>query len=276
MRKLLNMHEWLTLDKSASYLSDMLDESVLIPDLYRLALDNKLTLSIRFLESVPALIGKLVDEDDFFTQTSDDNMDESHCESSNSFIPIDIDTVDFSELVEFTPIDTHDSSEPVDDDTWFIYEDIAQYINDIWDLTMLGLESVDIEQRYLDELGESGYNPKRYREQGVFVRDDTYVCKLLSKVDPSPVYEDKDFVREIIDNFLVTKEIYFDECIDYDFDILASGLTSSERDHIAVIIDYMSVSFPTDKNYKNCLTIEDYSHQMLIKSQELERFIQLF
>lgn len=54
MSKLSNLHEWLTLDKSACYLSSMLDEPVLIADLYRLALDKKLTLSVHFLESVPA------------------------------------------------------------------------------------------------------------------------------------------------------------------------------------------------------------------------------
>ena len=259
MSKLFKMEEWLTLDKSASYLSAVFDEPVLKTDLYRLALDNKLTLSVRFLEPVPVLTGKLVDEDDFFTQMSDDNTDESNCDSEYFFTP--------SEILS--------SSEPVDDDTWFIYEDIAHNINGIWDLTMLGLESIDIEKRYLDELGECGYNPQRYNEQGIFVRNDTDVCKLLHKLDPSPVYEDKAFVGDIIKNFLVSHEICFDECVDHDFDTLASLLTSSERDHVTAIIDLMSVSFPTDKIYKNCLTIENYNYQMVIKSQELERFIQL-
>lgn len=259
MSKLIEMEEWLTLDKSASYLSAVFDELVLKADLYRLALDNKLTLSVRFLEPVPALVGKLIDEDEFFTPISDENTDENHCDSDGLF----------------TLIDTLDSSEEVDDDTWFIYEDIAQNINGIWDLTMLGLESVDIEKRYLDELGDRGYNPQRYNEQGVFVRNDTEVCKLLHKLAPSPVYEDKAFVGDIIKHFLVSNEICFDECIDHDFDTLASLLTSSERDHVTAMIDLMSVSFPTDKIYKNCLTIENYKHQMVIKSQELERFIQL-
>lgn len=259
MGKLFNQQEWLTLVAGASHLSALFDEPFLKTDLYRLALDNKLTLSIRFLEPVPALVGKLVDEDVFFTQTSDENANESNCDSEYFF----------------TPSDILSSSEPVDDNTWFIYEDIAQNINGIWDLTMLGLESIDIEKRYLDELGECGYNPQRYSEQGIFVRNDKDVCKLLYKLDPSPLYEDKAIVGDIIENVLVNNEICFDECIDHDFDTLASLLTSSERDHVTAMIDLMSVSFPTDKIYKNCLTIENYNHQMIIKSQELERFIQL-
>ncbi|SMY18206.1 hypothetical protein [Photobacterium aquimaris] len=259
MRNLLNMYEWLTLEGAVSYLSGMIGESVSITDLYRLALDGKLILSVRFLTSVPALAGKLVDEVDFFTQTSDENIDEGHCDSSDLWIPID----------------TFDSSEPVDDDTWFVYEDVAQNINGIWDLTMRGLESVDIEKRYLDEQGECGYNPKRDNEQGVWVQNDTDVRKLLSKLAPSPVYDDKAFIDECIKIFLDSRGIYFDECIDYDFDTLISLLTSSERDHLTAIIDLMSISLPTCKIYKNCLTIEDYSHQIVIKRQELERFIQL-
>ncbi|MGF1762610.1 hypothetical protein [Aliivibrio kagoshimensis] len=258
MNKLLNLKEWLTLDEAASYLSSVFDKPILITDLYRLALDNNLTLSARFLEPVPALTGKLVDDDEFFTPISDENTDESHCDSDGLF----------------TLIDTLDSSEEVDDDTWFIYEDIAHNINGIWDLTMIGLESVDIEKRYLDELGECGYNPQRYNEQGVFVRNDTEVCKLLHKLVPSPVYEDKAFVGDIIKNFLVSNEICFDECVDHDFDTLASLLTPSERDHVTAMIDLMSVSFPTDKVYKNCLTIENYNYQMVIKKHEMDRFIQ--
>lgn len=147
-------------------------------------------------------MGKLVSEENFFTQTSDENIDESDCDSS-----------DFS-----MPIDTLNSSEPVDDDTWFIYEDAALNINGIFDLTMLGLEHLDIEKRYLNELEEYDYNPQRYSEQSVFVRSNNDVCKLLRKLEPSPVYEDKEFIGDIIKNFLETNENFFDESIDHNYD----------------------------------------------------------
>ena len=260
MSNLLNIHEWLTLDKSASYLSHKLNKSVEITDLYHLALDRKLTLSVRFLEPVSALHGKFVEEDEFFAEAPDENTDESHCDSEYFFTP--------SEILG--------SSEPVDDDTWFIYEDIAQNINGTWDLTMLGWESVDIEERYLDALGECGYNPKRYEERGIFVRQGTLICKLLNKIEPSPVFEDKDFVGGIIRDFLDRERIPYGECINHDFDTLAVLLTPSQLDHVTIIIDAMSVSFPTDKLYRNCLTIEDYSYQMVIRTQAIEEFIQLF
>ncbi|MGI2132658.1 hypothetical protein ACRN93_15215 [Shewanella baltica] len=266
MSKLSNMQEWFTLDYSASYLSNILGEQVLKTDLYRLALDKKITLSVRFLESVPALIGKLVDEHDFFTQTSNQTTDDNRCDLSELCNSSDL----------FSPIDTHDSSEPVDDDKWFIFEDIAQNINGVWDLTMLGLESVDLEKRYLDELGECGYNPQRHKEEGIFIRNDASVCKLLTKLDPSPVYEDNAFVGGIIKDFFEREAISYDECINNDFDTLASLLTFSQLDHVTTIIDAMSVSFPTYKLYKNCLTIEDYDYQMVIKKQEIDRFIQSF
>lgn len=254
------MHEWLTLDKSASYLSHKLNRSVEITDLYHLALDRKLTLSVRFLEPVLALYGKFVEEDEFFAEAADENTVESHCDSSDLF----------------TVIDTFDSSEPVNDDTWFVYEDVAQNINGVWDLTMLGLESLDIEKRYLDELGECGYHPKRNKEEGVFIRNDTTVCKLLNKLEPSPVFEDKAFVCDIMKNFLTSNGICFDECVDHEFNRLASLLTPSQREHVMTMIDFLSVSFPTKKLYKNCLTIEDYKYQMVIRTQAIEEYIQLF
>ncbi|MEG0279482.1 MAG: hypothetical protein RR510_07845 [Morganella sp. (in: enterobacteria)] len=189
--------------------------------------------------------------------TSDEISDEAYWSYSDSF----------------TPIDTLTSSEIVDDNTWFIYEDAALNIKGVFDLSMLGLESIDIEKRYLDELGEFSYNPKRYNEQGVFLCRDDEACKLLVKLEPSPVYEDKEFVNSITIDFLKNNGISFNECIDHDYDTLVLLLTPSERDHLTSIIDLMSMSFPTSEIYRNCLTLEEYNHQLVIKKKELDRLI---
>lgn len=239
----------------------MLDEPVLITDLYHLALDKKLTLSVLFWDLVPVLPGKLINEEDYFARASDEITDEVYWNYNDSY----------------TPIDTLTSSEPVDDNTWFIYEDAALNIQGVFDLSMLGLESIDIEKRYLDELCEFTYKPKKDNEQGIFLCRDDEACKLLVKLKPSPVYEDKEFVNSITKTFLETNGISFDECIDnnYDYEALAPRLTSSEHEHLESIIDLMSISFPTNQIYKNCLTIEDYKHQLVIKTKELDRLIQL-
>lgn len=101
MSKLSSLYEWLTLEKSADYLSDMLGESVLVTDLFRLALDKKLALSIRFLDSVPALPGKLISDEDYFTRESEEVTGEDYWDYSDAYIPID----------------TLTSSESVDDNT---------------------------------------------------------------------------------------------------------------------------------------------------------------
>lgn len=258
MSKLSSLYEWLTLEKSADYLSDMLGESVLVTDLFRLALDNKLALSIRFLDSVPALPGKLISDEDYFTRESEEVTGEDYWDYSDAYIPID----------------TLTSSESVDDNTWFIYEDAALNIQGIFDLSMLGLESIDIEKRYLDELGEFSYTPERYHEQGVFLCRDGEACKLLVKLEPSPVYEDKEFVNSIAKDFLKNNGISFNECIDHDYDTLVLLLTPSERNHLTSIIDLMSISFSTYEIYRNCLTLEEHNHQLVIKTEELDRLIQ--
>lgn len=251
------MHTWLTLDKSASYLSYILNEPVVITDLYRLALDKKLTLSVRFLESVPALLGELIDEDDYYSQVSGKDSEECYFDSSDVFIPEE----------------TRDCCEAVNDNTIFIYEDFVQHIQGVWDLTMVGLESVDIEKRYLYELGECDYSPRRYAEQGVFVRNDDGVCKLLKKIVPSPLYEDQAFVGGIMKNFLQSKLISYDKCVNQDFETLASLLTPAQLSHVATIIEFMSESLPSDKLYQSCLTIEDSQYQFVIRKQEIDRFV---
>lgn len=49
MSKLLTLKEWLTLEEASHYLTVMLGEKVKAKDIYRLALENKITLSLLFI-----------------------------------------------------------------------------------------------------------------------------------------------------------------------------------------------------------------------------------
>jgi len=277
MNELFKQQEWLTLDDCINYLHVECNYPTLKTNLYRLALENKLILSIRFLEQVPVVIGKIIDEESYFSRTSDENTNYYNCD------PRDFcdycDSSDDSELcddcksfVTFSESDVLDSAEPVDDDTWFIYEGIPENIKGVWDLTMLGLESEDIEKRYQDELGECSYIPEKANDRGILIRNDSFVCKLLKKLEPSPVLEDTVFINGVVKDFLVSKGFDIDEFFDNDFNTLDSLLTPSLLDELKTRIDLMSVSLPTNKRYENCFSIEDYNHQIVIKSQELERF----
>ena len=64
MSKLLKLKEWLTLEDAVNHISKKLDETITIADLYRLALDGHLKLSLYFVNSAYGVEGKLRKSDD--------------------------------------------------------------------------------------------------------------------------------------------------------------------------------------------------------------------
>jgi hypothetical protein len=58
--KLFGLKEWLTLEDAAKHLTLILDEEVTVPDVLRLALDSRLTLSVWFVNPTRAKEGRLV------------------------------------------------------------------------------------------------------------------------------------------------------------------------------------------------------------------------
>ena len=52
--KLVKLKQWLTVSDAAQYLALLCGEDVSEPDIYQLALDGGLQLSVRFVNSVPA------------------------------------------------------------------------------------------------------------------------------------------------------------------------------------------------------------------------------
>lgn len=54
MSKLFELKEWLTLDEAANHLSSVFGEPVTIADIYQLALDNHIMLSVNFINLAEA------------------------------------------------------------------------------------------------------------------------------------------------------------------------------------------------------------------------------
>lgn len=63
MSKLLKLKEWLTVADAARHLSILLEAEVNEADVYRLALEGHLTLSVLFVNPTPALGGTIVTAD---------------------------------------------------------------------------------------------------------------------------------------------------------------------------------------------------------------------
>ena len=59
MGKLFNLKQWLTVEDAAKHLSIVFGEPVSKADVFRLALDGELTLSVRFVNGANARPGTL-------------------------------------------------------------------------------------------------------------------------------------------------------------------------------------------------------------------------
>ena len=101
MGKITNLKQWLTISEAIDYISEATGESVKEVDLYHLALDGKLTLSVKFTEPQKAQeVTKLVD---FFQDTTDlsdvDNLLTCHINHPDGYDFVIIKDVPFTKTL---------------------------------------------------------------------------------------------------------------------------------------------------------------------------------
>lgn len=170
--KLSQLKYWLTLEDSAKYLSRALDEEVSVADLLHLALERKLTLSIVLVTGHFGAIGKLVslenaelcrfsikhERREKLIETITGAEKQAHLDqlskaplSKNAFGVVV--RLEEGANVQFKGNLLPDSSGVLEFD-----EDNIQYIDGLWDLTMMGAEALDIEDRFHDSTGGPDVN----------------------------------------------------------------------------------------------------------------------
>jgi hypothetical protein len=132
LRKLLKLKEWLTVPDAARHLSILLGDQVVESDVFRLALDGHLTLSVLFVNPTPALCGRIV--------TVDDPSECVHYPSERDLARI----FDYDERG-----DRLDRAKRVfiDDGKALKIESMLS-VDGVWDLTMLGCERYYVEDVY--------------------------------------------------------------------------------------------------------------------------------
>jgi hypothetical protein len=149
--KLFKLKEWHTIDQASTQLSVLLDETITKADIYQLALDRKITISILFPNGANARIGKIVDYDQVEKRQMP-NLD------GNGFIEvcnaIRIDNFFKDDEYGFTPS--------------LLLEDEIKQIGGIWDLAMCGAERLDIDHALLQEISDLESN--WVNTSGTFIR----------------------------------------------------------------------------------------------------------
>lgn len=148
MSKLLKLKEWLTIDDAARHLSMMFEEEVTEADIFRLALDGHLTLSVNFVNGARARRGSI-------SIYSDEEIDRAIASGNLpqdlrwSIWPPDLVATlpNFPEEHRGKPL-TVLSSDKIGPNRYLTLESSVQSIDGVWDLPMIGAERLDVEHRF--------------------------------------------------------------------------------------------------------------------------------
>ncbi len=157
MSKLFKLKNWLTLEDSASHLSSVLQEPVSVADILMLGLDRHLQLSANFVNGAPAELGKLIKLSDakiclipkFFGTSPDEGLSaiaisfpqDGTREEQTAWLESNREVADSEHYLLTIAGDRISENEVIE------WEDRITSINGVWDLSMIGGESLDIEHR---------------------------------------------------------------------------------------------------------------------------------
>jgi len=212
MSKLFKLKEYLSLDEAKTYLTNMLEEKVSMADIYRLALDDNLRISVTFHSMVTAAFGRI-----FF-----DNTDKT-----TPLIEID-QSFSLEQKLDKPYLMNKSNGHLMTHNSWLLFDTRLSYSNSLWDLSMLGSEYVDIQNLHQESIGENAGGFISAIKGVVLKNHDSY-CLLKGLEQPADIDE-------------YEKQIRMNEA--------------------------------KDEHFHNCLSLKEYGHQLVIRTEELTRFVQ--
>ncbi len=162
MSKLSKLKKFHTLKESADYLSSELKEPVSLATIYQLIADKQLMLSVRLVNQAYVMKGQ-------FVECEDGDLVEFRTELTSG------------KILEKSYFDyvTDDNSLPIRTDMYFVYDNKAHIVDGIWDLAMVGEESLRVEDLYQNEV--NGPVPALTDTWGFYLKQGEVVCRLITK-----------------------------------------------------------------------------------------------
>lgn len=129
MEKFLALKEWISLEEASNYLSTALSEEITVADIYKLALNGHLVLSVNFPNQAKALLAKSIPYKDV--------------EKIPDFLG---ETVTLGIPANCNEKFNHDGS-PVDENAPYLSfgQSKIYTIEGVWDLAMIGNEAIDVQ-----------------------------------------------------------------------------------------------------------------------------------
>jgi len=161
--KLFKLKQWMNLDDACEHLSLVFSAPVKKSDLFQLALDKKLVLSVDLVNRAKAKIGKLVPRSEAKTIELNGPFAEAMVETFG-----DTTCLSYLEGIAYT------------DNQQLILEEQVYSIDGIWDIPMVGSEALDISHYY--QLETDGSPIQLINLNGTFLEKEVETGKLVAQI----------------------------------------------------------------------------------------------
>ncbi|AIW16492.1 hypothetical protein VITU102760_05210 [Vibrio tubiashii] len=263
MSKLLKVKKYLTIEEAAVTLSNSLEEPVKVSDIYDLALENEITISIRLANKAFAVGGRYV------------NL-EGH---ETGKFKADTDLLTGESLDVAYSVSASDAL-LVEEGKWLVFDDEIIAIDGVWDLTMIGVERQIVHGLYQNEVG--GALPKPSGSRSFLVERGDVIYKLKTSL-PLQLNEANSSALQIrLTDLLESKGLTYSNILDnpYALDNLSddeleeySQLTLALSDDDLEESEEIKLSEQLIGSDEH-LILDDFSYQFVIRTNELTRFVQ--
>jgi hypothetical protein len=243
MSKLFKLKEWLTLEETATHISNVLGEPITLADIYRLALDSHLKLSANFVNGAQARTGKFVKTEDIEFREVENHL--------------------FTGEKLETPYSTPLNNETyVSGDDWVSLDPEVISIKELWDLTMIGSEALDIEHYYQQET--SGLEITLTCFEGTLLRQGDVICQLQSDFDDNEYQQGSKAAKQKLDQYIANNKLTDDE-----IKKLRDEYQAERKKYLGGKREFERV--PT---YYPSGGLDEHDYVLVVKTKEVTRFIQ--
>ncbi len=243
MSKLFKLKAWLTLDEAVNHISTVLGESATEADLFRFALDGHLTLSVNFVNHAKARKGKWVNTSDVqFYLIENDPLSGEKLENPIS-VPLN------HELL-------------VSEDNWIALEKPVESISGVWDLAMVGAESLDIEHLY--QQSTSGLEVTLVAIDGAFVKKGDVICQLQTDYDDNEFQTGSSAQKKVLERNIIEAKLSDEE---------ANKIRNKYQEDRKKYLEKRE-NTPRENLFYPSGGLGEHDYVLVIRTEEITRFIQ--
>jgi len=240
MSKLFKLREWLTLNEAIDHLSTALCEPITKADIYRLALDKHIVLSVNFVNGASAHLGKIVGIEEVEFMLVEKLLNE----------PLE------------TPFRMPTKGEiHISDNKFTQMERNYRTISGIWDLTLLGSEAIDLEY-YYQQL-TSGLEVTLCGLDGVFVEQNGVLAQLLTDFDDNEYQKGSKAYCEMVERSIYTQN-FCDEDVE--------NIRRRNKEERLKYLDSRKGKSMEDLHFPSG-GLDEHEYVFVIRTSELRRFI---